>query len=435
MSQIVVVDELETLERVVEALSKFERVCLDTEVNAMYAYRPRVCLVQLCAATEQTPAEEVFVIDTLKIGTLAPLQPLLGTGHTTPIVHDIAYDARMLFAEGMQLTRAIDTALHARFLGLASTGLAHLLSDRFGVLTDKEFQRADWGKRPLSDEQLRYVSLDVAYLGAIARDLEAQAQHAQIAEEIAEETAWALRSAMQAPDTLAPPPYATLKGTRDLPPESRAILRLLWERRDRFAVERDCPPGMILGGQLLVQLARVRPRDRASFLGLTAQQGRALSDAMIEQFVACMAEGERAGDVPESERGYFLITKSATGEVAKRRAREERLTAWREAKALERSVNLQVILPGHVLAELAKRAPQDEASLAAIDGFGAARVARYSAELLSILRDTPVVGGDGAAAESPADESAQPVQVDASTGEIAAKDQVTVEPPAGDSAV
>lgn len=385
VSKIVVIDTVESLVRVVDQLSQFSRVCLDTEVNAMFAYRPRVCLVQLCAATESVPAEEVFVVDALATKTLEPLQPLLGSHHTTPIIHDVSYDARMLFTEGMRLERAIDTALHARFLGLASTGLGHFLKEKFGVITDKEFQRADWGVRPLTEQQLEYVALDVAYLSAIAQELEESAIAADIHEEVVEETAWALRSAMQQPDPEGPPPYASLKGTREMTPESRAILRAMWDLRDGYAKQKDVPPGRILGGQLLVHLARSRPRDLESFRSTTAAQGRELSDEMVLGFVQCMTEGEQAGDVPENERAHFLITKSPSGEIAKRRAREDRLSLWRQEKATARTVNPQVVLPGHVLSEIARKDPRTLDELARVDGFGAVRMRRYGEELLGVL--------------------------------------------------
>ncbi len=385
MSKIVVIDDLESFVRVVDELALLPRVCLDTEVNAMFAYRPRVCLVQLCAYSESAPAEEVFVIDTLATKTIAPLQSLLGSAYTTPIIHDVAYDARMLFSEGLRLERAVDTALHARFLGLASTGLGHFLKEKFGVITDKELQRADWGLRPLTEQQLEYVVLDVAYLSAIATDLEAAALTAEINEEIGEETAWALRSAMQLPDPEGPPPYGSLKGIREMLPESRAILREMWDLRDQFARVKDVPPGRILGGQLLVHLARSRPRDLLSFRGLAAAQGRDLSDEMVEQFIQCMTAGEQAGDVPENERAHFVISKSPNGEIASRRIREERLSQWRLEQATLRTVSPQVILPGHVLTEIAKKDPKTLDALAVVDGFGEVRVRRYGNELLALL--------------------------------------------------
>lgn len=42
--------------------------------------------------------------------------------------------------------------------------MAHLLEKYFEIKTDKSLQQADWRRRPLTDEQIRYAQLDVRYL-------------------------------------------------------------------------------------------------------------------------------------------------------------------------------------------------------------------------------------------------------------------------------
>jgi ribonuclease D len=376
------VDQIESLTNVVEALRTHARVALDTEVNAMYTYRPRVCLVQLAVADPEAPSQEVFVIDTLVLGTLAPLAPLLGNDPAcTPIIHDVAYDSRMLLAGGQALLRATDTALHARYLGLATTGLGGLLQERFNVTLDKELQRADWGKRPLTDAQIEYVTSDVAFLGPLAAQLEREAIAKGVHEEILVETEWALASA-RAKDPDAPPEYAEQKGLREMTPEGRAVWRALWLLREREAAKRDVPPGKVVSSQALLAIARARPRDLHAFRRMT---GTALEDDVAQAFVDAIAEGEREGDVPEEDRRHFVITRSPSGEIARRRAREECLAQWRAIEAEARGVNMQVVLPGHVLSEIAKVGPTTAQTLAEIPGFGEVRVRRYADAILSAL--------------------------------------------------
>lgn len=378
----ILVDQLEVLTNVVEALRAGPRVALDTEVNAMYAYRPRVCLVQLAAAREDEPSPEVFVVDTLALETLAPLDALLGAVDScTPIVHDVAYDARMLDLEGHPLLRAMDTALHARFIGLSTTGLGGLLSERFGVVLDKELQRADWGKRPLTDAQIEYVTSDVAYLGPLAAQLEREAREKGVHEEIAVETAWALASA-RTKDPNAPPAYADQKGLREMTPDGRAVWRALWMLRESEAVVRDLPPGKVLGTQAMIAVARSRPRDPHEFRRMT---GGSVDEELAQRFVDAIAEGEREGDVPEDERKHFVITRSPSGEIARRRSREDSLAAWRSMEAERRGVSMQVVLPGHVLNDIAKTNPQTIETLRETPGFGEVRVARYGDAILSVI--------------------------------------------------
>jgi ribonuclease D len=376
------IDQTETLTNVVAALRTAPRVALDTEVNAMYTYRPRVCLVQLAAAHPERPADEVFVVDTLAMGTLAPLAPLLGGDPAcTPIVHDVAYDARMLDKGGEPLLRAIDTALHARYLGLATTGLGALLRERFGVTLDKELQRADWGRRPLTEAQIEYVTSDVAFLGPLAAQLEREAIEKGVHEEILVETEWALASA-RAKDPEAAPEYADQKGLREMTPEGRAVWRALWLLREQEAEKRDCPPGKVVSSAGLLAIARARPRDVHSFRRMS---GTGLEDEVAQAFIDAIAQGERDGDVPEDERRHFVITRSPSGEIARRRAREEALAQWRAMEAELRGVNPQVVLPGHVLTDIARVGPTTIETLAEIPGFGAVRVRRYAEAVLSVV--------------------------------------------------
>lgn len=382
MPRPILIERIEELVNVVEALRKVARVALDTEVNAMFAYRPRVCLVQLAAAREDEPSDEVFVVDTLALESLGPLAPLLGhDAGCTPIVHDVAYDARMLDAEGTPLVRAIDTALHARFIGLASTGLGGLLSERFGVTLDKELQRADWGRRPLTDEQIEYVTSDVAYLGPLAAQLAREAASKGVEVEVEVETEWALASARAKPVD-PPPPYAEVKGLREMTPEGRAVWRALWLQRERVAEQRDLPPGRVLATQAMMAVARARPREVHAFRRMT---GTALDDETARAFIEAIARGEREGDVPEDERRHFAIVRSPAGEIARRRAREEALAHWRSLEAEARGVSPQVVLPGHVLSDIARVAPSTLETLRETPGFGEVRVTRYGAAILAAL--------------------------------------------------
>ena len=57
-----------------------------------------------------------------------------------------------------------DTGQAARVLGLKSFSLANLLQTYCGVIADKKYQLADWRKRPLLDEMIKYAREDTHYL-------------------------------------------------------------------------------------------------------------------------------------------------------------------------------------------------------------------------------------------------------------------------------
>ena len=153
----ILVADSTALTRLVEALSAEPVLALDTESNSFHVYRERVCLLQL-----STRAQD-WVVDPLAVD-VRPLGQVLCDGRDT-VLHGADYDVRCLKREyGWRLPRLFDTMAAARRLGRPGLGLSALVEAHFGVRLSKTFQRSDWGRRPLSRDQLAYASLDTRYL-------------------------------------------------------------------------------------------------------------------------------------------------------------------------------------------------------------------------------------------------------------------------------
>jgi ribonuclease D len=377
----ILVSDAAALAHAVARLRDAPLLALDTEGNGMHAYRARLCVVQLCVAADDAPAEEVFVVDTLALSDLSPLAELLGAHGPRLIIHDVSYDARLLAWSGLPLAGAIDTSLHARFLGLRETGLGALLTGRYGLQLDKTYQQADWARRPLSTAHLDYLTADVTHLGPLAAALRHEAEAAGIAPEIAVETEYALANARA--DEASLPAYARLKGARELLPSARAVLRELAAVREEAAARFDLPVGRVVSNQGLLTIAKARPRTIPELRRAAGLTDRGM--AIAGELLAAIGRGERAGDVPEEERVLFARERLPGGEIARRKARESALAVWRQTEAAARGVDLQVVLPGHALSDLARLGPKTLDALAAIPGFGAVRVARYGTALLALI--------------------------------------------------
>ena len=96
---------------------------------------------------------------------LRPLGKLLADPAVELVIHAADYDVRCLKRDfAFTFTALFDTMLAAKLLGHAELGLAALVKAQFGVSLAKEHQRSDWGRRPLSREQLAYAALDTRYL-------------------------------------------------------------------------------------------------------------------------------------------------------------------------------------------------------------------------------------------------------------------------------
>lgn len=376
--------------RLAPALAALEReacedcpIGLDTEANGLFAYEARLCIVQLATR------EHVVVVDALAVD-VAPLTHLLGPSGPPKVLHDLFFDARMLASRGVALGNVRDTSILARFLGLASTGLAALMRELLGLDADKSLQTHDWARRPLGEQELVYLADDVRHLAAIERALSLRAHEAGIAEEVATACAHRLEAALAREPERAS--YERVRGAHELDPKGRSVLREVFAARDELARKVDAPPGRTLRDEVLLALARDKPTTRPGLMRIDKRLAR-----YAEPLLAAVARGLEAGDVPEDERDRFVRRSEPRERVNARRKLERRLSEWRARVARARGVDEQVVLPGHCCDALARlglelgseHAPRtrDELrdAIAAQPGFGEKRARLYAEALCDLL--------------------------------------------------
>ena len=157
------IDQPGQLAPLLAALDRVDEVALDTEADNMFHYRTRVCLLQFLVAGE------IFLVDVLAPIPLAPLWEKLATKHL--LMHGSDFDLRLLADLCQFRPKSIfDTMLAAQLLNRQRIGLAALLEQHFGVVLDKEGQKANWSTRPITKKLLDYAALDVWHLPAL-RDI------------------------------------------------------------------------------------------------------------------------------------------------------------------------------------------------------------------------------------------------------------------------
>jgi ribonuclease D len=230
-------------------------IAFDTESNSFHVYRERVCLLQVSTRTGD------WVVDPLAVDP-SPLGAVLCDGRET-VLHGADYDVRCLHREwGWRLPRLFDTMAAARRLGRAGLGLSALVEQQFGVRLSKSFQRADWGRRPLTGEQLTYAALDTHYLlpiyDVLAEELASRGAADEARREFERIAAAEFRERVFDPEG-----WRRLKGARELDPEGKRILRALWLSREERARADDRPPFKVLAEQAMLELARRRPASEA----------------------------------------------------------------------------------------------------------------------------------------------------------------------------
>ncbi|MBL8718887.1 MAG: HRDC domain-containing protein [Myxococcales bacterium] len=363
----------------IDALLGAEEIPLDVESNGLHAYRADLCTLQL-AVVEGGEVRRVYVVDTMAIGDagLAPLSRVLSVPTPRKLIHDLAFDARILAQHGLMLAGVRDTAIAARFLAIAATGLGTLLETRVGQKVDKRLQHHDWGARPFDASMIAYLGADVAHLPALARSLFAEAAEKDIVPEIEEETAYRLAGALAAgPDER--PPWARIKGMLDLDAPALGALSVLAEVREAEARALDVPVHTVIGNEALLAIARTRKPETVRAVA-KGRAGRIAADLI--RVLATAPE-----DVSAEDRARFVTPppRLSRDEIELRKRRDAKLRSFRKAAARERGVDEQVVLPGHCLNDLVALGPTTIEELARIEGLGGRRIARDGEALLAAL--------------------------------------------------
>lgn len=375
-------------EMVIPRCSGAARLAVDVESNGLFAYRPSLCVVQL--AWREGDESVVAVIDALAVP-VAPLAHALGSAGPVKILHDLTLDAQLLAGAGAPLARVRDTSVAARLLGKKATGLAALLTDELGIHHDKRLQHHDWASRPLGAEEIDYLAGDVIHLLDLDERLAREAEAIDVVDEIEEECAYKLVTAL-APRREPTPGWMRTKGAEELDDGALAALRALHRAREEAAAQEDVPPFKIVTNEVLLAIATRRP---ASMAALSAIRGATagLAGKHAEAWLAAIAEG---GEVTAEERARLSPSPPTRQEIARRRALKTRIMGWRRAEAARRGVNEQAVLPGHcaddvmeaiVANDAAPDATSLRAAIAAVPGLGERRAARY-ADALAALAET-----------------------------------------------
>jgi ribonuclease D len=144
--------------------------------------------------------------------------------------------------------------LAGRLLGLRQFGLGHLVEKYLGVKLEKGPQKANWALRPLTERMERYARNDTHYLKPLADRLQPELQ-------ASERLAWQQEScARLIQDSTKHRPADMdaiwrIKGSHLLGPPALALLRELWQWREKEAVAANRPPFFVISHDALVNIA------------------------------------------------------------------------------------------------------------------------------------------------------------------------------------
>jgi len=158
-NEIVWVDTPAALRMVAEELLGESALGLDVETALDFG---TLCLIQL--ATER----QTYLIDPFAVGELTPLAPVLGAERPVKVIHNGRFERRVLARVGIELSGVFDTLEASRRRRgrevMGGHSLAMVCERELGVRLDKGAQTSNWGRRPLSAEQVAYAAVDAEVL-------------------------------------------------------------------------------------------------------------------------------------------------------------------------------------------------------------------------------------------------------------------------------
>ena len=318
----------------------------DTEAASFHRYRDRIYLVQLSSRSETA------VVDPLAVRDLSGLGDLLGDRSVEIIFHDADYDLRILDRDyGFHGTNLFDTRIAAQLLNEPGIGLAALLEKYAGVKLDKRFQRADWSLRPLKPGMLEYAADDTRFLPAL-RDLMRERLEAAGRWTWAVEEFEVLENVRWNPSGPPEEAYLRVKGSRALKGRQLAILRALYEWRERIAAQLERAPFRVQHNDALLAIARAQPHDR----GALQQAGR-LSPEVMPRWGSDLLTAVSAGlAATEDSIPVFERTRRPPPDP-ERDARLERLKLARNTIAQRLDLAPGVLCSNGMLEEIARLNP------------------------------------------------------------------------------
>ena len=357
------VDSRDGLTELAGAMSAAPEHAIDSESNSGFAYRERMCLLQV------NVEGRLWLVDLVALpreaGVLEPLRPAFESPTRPTFLHGGEYDVALLKRDyGIEPAAVWDSQQAASLLGWPQTGYGTLVERICGVKLAKGHAFYDWARRPLAAEPLRYALDDVRYLPAVCRRLSKLVEEADLGEEVE----IAGRAVAAATWNGGPRPEGPwrIKNVRRLEDARMPLLIALFEWREQIARQADMPPGRLLNNALLLALAQASPSrpDELRRLGLRGRRLDRWGDAILRTLERARRDPPPVPEPPRAPRPRPA-----------ERQRNRRLRDWRRREAARREVTEQAVLPAAALRHLAEHGGGD---LQAVPQLGAKRIRLYA---------------------------------------------------------
>lgn len=358
------------LRAMVSQLVQHHRIAIDTESNSLHAFREQVCLIQFSIP------ETDYLLDPLAVQDLSLLSDLFSNPEIEKTFHAAEYDLLCLKRDyNFDIVNLFDTMQAARILGYPAVGLNHLIFEKYKVTLDKRFQKADWARRPLPEDQLNYARMDTHYLLDL-RDL----FHSELATKnllalASEEFLRISYSNGQSENGSDSPAWHRINGVNRLSPQQLSVLKELLDWRLIQAERMNRPVFKVINNNLLLAIAqsKLNRLEDLQNAGLTVRQ----SHLFGAEIIAAAKKGMKEAPIKRSYQQHpdqdYLN-------------RLETLRLWRRQTGQKLGFESDLVLPRTFMQSIAEKNPQNIQELAELMPHSPWRLEQYGQEILNRLR-------------------------------------------------
>ncbi|MGM0634079.1 MAG: ribonuclease D [Pseudomonadota bacterium] len=322
---------------------------MDTEFIRVDTFYPQLGLLQVC------DGQGSYLLDPLALTEWAAFRELLGNPDILKVLHACSEDL-LVFREYFDVMPGplFDTQKAGAFLGMGySISYQNLVRELLEIEVDKGETRSDWLRRPLSEQQLHYAALDVAYLPAIHQLMSERLRERELLQPLLDEGEQMRVLALQTEnesdwDTL----YLGMGAAWRLDRDQLAILRALAQWREKEARHLNIPRPWVARDSDLILLAQQAPGDAQTLRGL-GDLSPAARKVDSDTWLDLIREG-RAHPIPEN-----AVPVGQPLDPAQRRLLKQCQAAVREVAASQRMAS-ELLARKKQLTALIETASQDD---------------------------------------------------------------------------
>lgn len=152
----------------------FETLWLDTEIADWNTKHPRLSLIQVLANPQDLVGESSYILDVLDKPEIVSefIDRIMINSGIEKVFHNASFDLRYLGgkeAKNVTCTYKIAKKISKKVLGTSNLKLKTLAVElcNFSQAEIANEQGSDWGKRPLSRQQIKYAKMDTVYLARV----------------------------------------------------------------------------------------------------------------------------------------------------------------------------------------------------------------------------------------------------------------------------